>query len=49
METWETIKTVNKDFDLFFESIPKKDRHLLGRLSYKEYDTYVKKNFTGIL
>lgn len=49
MEIWETIKTVSREFDMFFEAIPKKDRLLLSKLSSREYDGYIKKNFTGTL
>lgn len=49
METWETIKGLGEEFNMFFEAIPKKDRKFLEHCSTREYDGYMKKNFGGSL
>lgn len=47
MEVWESIQTIEKKFDEFFESIPKADRIFLAKCSSREYDGYIKKNYPG--
>lgn len=49
MEIWEQLKTVSKEFNSFFENIPKKNRSLLNKRSSKAYAEYIENNFTGTL
>lgn len=48
MEIWEQLMTVSKEFNAFFENIPKKDRGILNK-PLRKYEGYIKENFKGTL
>ena len=45
MEQWEQIKTIERDFDVFLENLPKADRKFLCSCGSNAYDRFISLNY----